>query len=450
MVRSEALTKKMSKVILSKFTFSLSIIITCLPFCIHQSLDTDRSLKGADHREDYAVDFRDKERLDRFRADVLDEIKRRGLPDKADYAITLHHYVVTTPNMSGIDRSFGVARAPYNLEYDKRFLDELTTGWGVFSINAIYKDTGIWFKENVVYEIQDPVTGSDANPSEPSRNDWFNCAPGGLTSGEPLTTFEHVDNFTCTGYAACQGSRDNFVFQLSNPVGSNTQVRSSCNEYRILWLRTDSTDDVSYSIALLGGPSVRMAATHGRNLLAHELGHNFNLQHTGDYYVSLPSVCNFSTGITYSMYTPILRYSYGFSPCEIAIMQATAKQWLDLGAGFIARGEKPSASDMAMGTAFLHSDFGNVRCGLRPNTPPESNCCVPIRWCQSFSEDVGLRGRYLRGFEFGNHKFSEIEPTLELDRRADESYYQTYSLPVPASTSTPLVCAQLENCLSER
>ena len=442
----------MSKSILGKFTFSLSIIITCLPFCIQQSLDTNRNLKGADHKEDYAVDFRDQERLDRFRADVLDEIKKHGLPEKSYYAVTLHHYVVTTPNMSGIDRSFGATgEGIIDLEYDERFMNELTTGWGLFSINAIYKDTGIWFKESIVYKIRDPVTGSDANPSEPSGNARFDCGPGGLTSGEPLTTFKHVDDFTCTGDAACRGNRDNFVFQLSDPVGSNTQVRSSCNEYRILWLRTDSTDNIFYSIALLGGPSVRMSVTHGRNLLAHELGHNFNLQHTNEYYASFPSLCNFSTGITYSMYTPILRNSYGFSPCEVATMQATAQLWIDDGAGFIVQGEKPSASDMAKGTAFFNSDFGNVRCGLRPNTPPESNCCVPLTWCQHFSEDIGLRGRYLRGFEFGgDHIFSDIEPTLELGRRVDESYYQTHSLPVPASTSTPLVCTQLENCLSDQ
>ena len=450
MVRSETLTKRMSKSILSKLTFSLSIIITCLPFCIHQSLDTNRNLKGADHKEDYSVDFRDQEWLDRFRTELMDEIRRNGLPEKEYYAVTLHHYVVTTPNMSGKDRSFGATETGADLEYDERFMDELTTGWGLFGINAIFKDTGIWFKESIAYEIQDPVTGSNANPSGPSRNNWFNCAPGGLTSGEPLTTFADVDDFICTSDAACQGNRDNFVFQLSNPVGSNTQVRSSCNEHRILWLRTESTDNVPYSIAILGGAATRMSATHGRNLLAHELGHNFNLQHTNEYYVSYPSVCNFSTGITYSMYTPILSSSYGFSPCEVALMQANAKRWVDLGARFIVRGEKPSASDMAKGTAFFNSDFGDARCGLHPNTPPESNCCVPLTWCQSFSEDIGLDGRYLRSFEFGDHIFSEIEPTLELARRVDESYYQTHSLPVPASTSTPRVCTQLENCLSEQ
>ena len=130
-----------------------------------------------------------------------------------------------------------------SLARDSDRLKQVITGWGKRSINSLlYYHLGVWIKKVQITYINDSK------------------AKFGEKYGKNLNA--------------------DFVFKGSTPLEIHSALGynfiSPANSWRaVMW------KDGEASYAVLGGQGLKVSGHHGRNIFAHELGHNFNLKHGG-------------------------------------------------------------------------------------------------------------------------------------------------------------------------
>ena len=103
--------------------------------------------------------------------------------------------------------------------------------------------------------------------------------------------------------------------------GSNaTYVNSGQQEFRVIIMDSlGFSPAIGYSIAAFGRLANRMNSQPTRNLIAHEIGHNFGLPHVNQSY-NLP--CAYAEDVNRTMFSIIFSTSKEFEPCEYAVSRA--------------------------------------------------------------------------------------------------------------------------------
>ena len=248
--------------------------------------------KGDDFK-DASSEFYDPEFMSTYSEYLNRYLKNRGYSQGLKYAaVTVHLYVVRAGT-----------RAVTKAELENSLLEEMYKGWSFISVNPILLQIGVWVKNVVICEIYDHVDdqgGGYYRMGDGNEDNWiYDSGPRTLKAAPSATT----------------------AYGCSYPAG---KVVSSRDEYRILWSKGDSGK--GYSVARYGYLVVRMRYDHGRNLIAHEMGHNFGLPHVNSSY-EFP--CAFAKDPDRTMYTPILPTGFSFDPCETAVARANLECYID-------------------------------------------------------------------------------------------------------------------------
>ena len=122
-------------------------------------------------------------------------------------------------------------------------LTDILIGWNIYSVNSIlFPQIGVWIKKVRISYIED-------------NKDEF-----GERWGEDVAS----------GIVFAEG--DSIIFRDAQGYSFSSPE----NSWRMLiW------SDSNTSYAVLGDAGVKIAGDHTRNIIAHELGHNFGLEHGG-------------------------------------------------------------------------------------------------------------------------------------------------------------------------
>ena len=150
-------------------------------------------------------------------------------------------------------------------------------------------------------------------------------------------------------------------------------ITSTQAEYRAIF--SIPPEDVNYSVALLRKLVHRMRADHGRNVIAHEMGHNFGLTHTNQSY---GSPCSYADDTGRNMHTPVVSTSYKFSTCEAAIARAYTACWIGDHESFncpkydtnVVRYEDPPKEKLERGLQYIGETFKPIGCYQTFNFDP--------------------------------------------------------------------------------
>ena len=278
-----------------RFLFFLSFLIL---FFSCSKLDIDLSNVGNYPKAniDYYADPKTKALFDAYLADRL---KRRNLPPFRYGAFTVHLYVITEGHLA----------VPAN--FDVKVLKHMYESWSIIGINPILSQLGVWIKEAKICRIKS-IYGVPNAPGTTNSDDFTtgNLIPG---NEDKLDSWVYKDesNYNLTTAATEDGD-----YGCPTRTGGQSVVAKT-DQFRILWHH--SIPDVGYSISRFGVLVNRMNHNHGRNLIAHEIGHNFHLPHVVDTY---DAPCSISTDPTRIMYTPIFAIANTFAPCETVVAQA--------------------------------------------------------------------------------------------------------------------------------
>ena len=204
---------------------------------------------------------------------------------------------------------------------DTAALEKLFTGWSSTSVNTLLSQAGIWIKSIEIKFI-----------------DGDNVA-------------SHSDIVVGT-------SGDSFTFNLADGGGTHT---SPARRERIVIGKEG--DRFSSSWATVAHPNVFLQYYHGRNIMAHELGHNFALRH-----VNTSDGCETGNTGGRVMNSSIYPDDYNFAGCEIKIARETMSAWLENYPDAV-RVEKPPGRDLAKAIGFFEEeDFASTNYGFS-NTP---------------------------------------------------------------------------------
>ena len=212
----------------------------------------------------------------------------------------------------------------------------LLLGWKAASVNSVMAtQLGIWIKDiNIFYAdgthaIGDPNTFGEYNHSH--IDDDKDVVTD--TQGRPLT------------------------FQLNSKDGMPTTMYTSpatVSRMYIVDLRTDSGDMENYSSwATLGGANQTIVIGHGRNIIAHELGHNFGLYHANGSYS-----CEQEDSRSRNMRSSLSNDSYNYVKCEVDIARAQAKEFVeDSARGFMSIEDPPDGAAYTDAVSHIQADY---------------------------------------------------------------------------------------------
>ena len=138
-----------------------------------------------------------------------------------------------------------------------------------------------------------------------------------------------------------QGDYDNWVYGGAGDyrlqASANASTEYGCEyeggytvakgEYfRVLWSKYPP-GDMNYSVAIYGFLLNRMFYNHGRNVIPHEIGHNFGLPHVDQNY-DFPCDGGYWSS-NRLMYSVIGSVSVDLSPCEAGVVRANIECFMD-------------------------------------------------------------------------------------------------------------------------
>ena len=242
------------------------------------------------------------------------------------YAFNIELYVVTE----------GTLKVPTGTAAtDEEALRKLFTGWSSTSANTILAQAGIWIKE---MEIKYVNSGSET--------------AGGGEFGDLVREKIAADGSSHKDFVVGTNGQA-LGFELADG-GSHT---APAGKQRII-LGIYPPGSGGSSWATLGKPNVFFQHDHGRNLMAHELGHNFALEH--------PSSGGCESGNTNGrvMNGTVFPDDYNYANCEIKIARKTMKLFVQEYPDAV-RVERPAGEDLKKAIGFFEGkDFASTNHGF--------------------------------------------------------------------------------------
>ena len=216
---------------------------------------------------------------------------------------------------------------------DEAALQKMFTGWSSTSVNTVLSQAGIWIKRADIKFVADDKADLDIYDAGGAKN---------IVTG---TVGRHFD----------------FV------LADGSTHRSPARSERIVIGKQGG----GASWATLGEVNVFFQHNHGRNIMAHELGHNFALRHANG-----ASGCETANTDGRVMNGTIYPDDYNFASCEIKIARETMNRWLrDYPA--VVRVERPPGADLKKAIGFFEGeDF--ARRNLAFSNRPADIIAAPI------------------------------------------------------------------------
>ena len=278
-------------------------------------------------------------------------LNNRGLNDFSYASMKIHLYVVREGTQQSNDN-----------QINNEILKVMYKGWSPISINPILIQVGLWVREVVICEIVAPI---DERESGFFKSKY---------RGDP-----HYDNWVYRAggndykLRIASGATTEYGCDIQND-GSTDYTIAEAGAFRVLW-----SGFGTYSVATYGTLVNRMTRRHGRNIIVHEMGHNFGLPHSNE---APDFPCSGSPSPGRIMYNTIFNDSYQFSPCEVGVVQTNIKCYIDNNPSCNAalpetlRWENPTSSNLALGEKWLGSTFQPVGCTFGAYWDPETRLPV--------------------------------------------------------------------------